>query len=335
MMVGYMSNRKKPGLLAELISKLGKHYNTEILYLTPDDVDIESGMVKGKFMLSHEWINVTTNLPKIIDISPYCFNAKNIEITKYLKKNTYLTDNRTNPLTKEKLQRLLLNEKDFSHLLIQTAKVPSVVELNEFINKYNTVVLKPVGGEKGRGVYIIEKNKDNYILGYQKRNKELSYKQLEEFVKDYLDSTYIMQKYISSRSIQGDPFDCRIHLEKNGNGEWEVAKKYIRIGIGQKVVSNISQGGGISDSKPFLKANFGNKGKEIERNLNRLAATYPYKHEEYRGTDMITMGLDVGIDKDGDLYLFEVNAAPITSPLLSQVATLRIEYYNYLINNKL
>lgn len=72
----------------------------------------------------------------------------------------------------------------------------------------------------------------------------------------FSDNRYVVQKYIQSRTWQGDPFDCRIHLEKNGNGHWRIIKKSIRIGIGQKVISKVNQGGGVSDCKAFLAANF-------------------------------------------------------------------------------
>src|SRR5699024_133847 len=148
------------------------------------------------------------------------------------------------------------------------------------------------------------------------------------YEKKIKDQNYIVQKYISSRSLQGDPFDCRVHVEKGGNGEWVNAKNFIRVGIGQKVVSNVSQGGGISEPENFLKANFGEKWQVINDEIKKLAATLPYRIEEFRKTKMMTMGMDIGIDKDdGKLYLFEINGAPITGPLRADAVMLRAEYY--------
>ncbi|ALX49950.1 YheC/YheD family protein [Lentibacillus amyloliquefaciens] len=79
-----------------------------------------------------------------------------------------------------------------------------------------------------------------------------------------------MQKYISSKTIDGNPFDCRIHVEKNRQRQWQAARNFIRIGIGQKVISNVNQGCGISDVEPFLKAKFGEKWEEIKKNTNNV-----------------------------------------------------------------
>src|SRR5699024_2046187 len=113
------------------------------------------------------------------------------------------------------------------------------------------------------GIYVLTKKADDYLVGYQKSEKLYSKKELEVLYKEKLSKGYIMQKYIASKSKQGDPFDCRVHYEKNGKGKWEIAKMYIRIGIGQKVISNMNQGGGMSAPKKYLEVNFGENGKKI------------------------------------------------------------------------
>jgi len=45
----------------------------------------------------------------------------------------------------------------------------------------------------------------------------------------------------------------------------------------------------------------------------------------------VTLGLDIGIDEDKNLFLFEANSAPDTSLLQEEVATLRTDYYTYLL----
>ncbi len=52
----------------------------------------------------------------------------------------------------------------------------------------------------------------------------------------------------------------------------------MRIGIGQSVISNVNQGGGISDIREFLKTNYGEKWKEIYSNLKRLGKIIPEKN---------------------------------------------------------
>jgi len=69
--------------------------------------------------------------------------------------------------------------------------------------------------------------------------------------------------------------------------------------------------------------------------LNQIAATLPYKIEELRGTHIMSLGIDIGIDRNGELYLFEVNDGPSTATLISDVAYHKSNYYNYILTNKI
>jgi len=335
MIVGFMRNFANPPYMAKLTAMLCKYHGIDLIYMRPSDINMETNMVNGKIFVKNRWQNVETELPPFIDISQYCFKKRNRDIINYLRNNTILSGDKINALSKEKLQNELKKDEAFRHLVIPTMRAKQFSDLEDFLNKYAAIVLKPIHGERGRGVYILRKEKDTYVLGYQKNEKKYSKDELELFFNTSIKSRkYISQKYISSRTVQGDPFDCRVHVQKDGKGKWVVARIFIRIGLGQKVISNVNQGGGISDPEPFLKANFGERWEEILDKINHLAVTLPYKIEEIRNLELITLGFDIAIDKDGELYLFESNGAPTTNPLKAESAMLRADYYKYVLENK-
>lgn len=335
MNVGFMRNFKKPPELAYLTAKMRKYYGINIVYLTPLDIDVDNHTATGKILVGEEWIPTKVEIPKLIDISAYCFKKKNRKVTDYLRENVYLTDNRKNRINKEKLQKELLKDDKLSHLVIPTSRYKSVDDIFRKIKEYDVIVLKPIYGERGKNIYIIRKNGFKYIVGHNKEEETLSKRQLSRFFEEKSLKRYIIQKYVTSRALNGDPFDCRIHFEKNGQGKWEIAKMYIRIGIGQTVISNMNQGGAMAEPKGFLKANFPDKWEEIYQKLLDLGETFPYKYEELRKTDMMTLGIDIGIDQKGQLYIFEANTASFTAPLKAEVVNLRTQYYKYLIDNKI
>lgn len=333
MRIGFMTNFNKPTELAKITSLISKAYNIEVVYLRPKDVLIEEDKVNGRVFVNNQWKTKKIDIPPFIDVVPYCFTKQNREIMNYLKGKTILSDNRTNVLTKIKLQELLREDKDFSHLIIPTHHANQFEDLIQCIEEYSTIVLKPLSGIRGRGVYVVSKQEDKYTIGFKMTEKVMDQNQLHNFFHDEIQGNrYIIQKYVQSRTIYGeDPFDCRIHVEKGIDGKWTTAKKYIRIGIGQKVISNVNQGGGIGNPKYFLKANFGERWKEVHDKLDQIAVTLPYKMEALRGTHIMSLGMDLGIDRDGEIYLFEVNDGPDTSSLISDVAFLRSNYYLYLL----
>lgn len=334
MLVGFMANFINPTEFAKIISIICRYNGMDLIYLRPKDINMEKDIVKGKMYIGGKWQVIETEIPPFIDVAPYCFKRKNKDVMDYLRNKTFLSDDRSYILTKEKFQSKLAQDNRFSHLVIPTHKMSNFNELDELLKKYHQVVLKPLKGIKGKGVFVLTKEETKIIVGHKTDEKILTHEEFKEFYnKNIKDENYILQKYISSRTLQGDPFDCRIHVEKNGKGKWQSAKNYIRIGIGQKVISNVNQGGGISDPGSFLKANFGDKWEDINNKLKKLAITLPYKVEELRGTHIMSLGLDVGIDKNGDLYIFEVNDGPATFAAKSEIALLRVNYYKYVLKN--
>ncbi|WP_163969624.1 YheC/YheD family protein [Oceanobacillus halotolerans] len=338
MLIGFMRNSRQPTKLAHFTAMLCMCHRIELIYIHPYDVDVNANMVEGKLFKHNTWVPVRTQLPPFIDIDPYCFHKKSKPIMNYLRVKTILSYDKKNSLNKSKLQKELKKDGQFSHLVLPTARIKSLADIETYLEKYSSIVIKPVYGEKGKGVYLLhsKENENTYILQYRKDEKTLTKEGLRRFFENKIQNKkYIVQKYVTSRTIQGDPFDCRIHVQKNGQGEWCIAKMLIRIGIGQKVISNVNQGGGISEVEPFLKANFGDNWDTIMDKLTELGKTLPYKIEAVKQTPIMTMGLDVGIDHDGQLYLFESNGSPTTDPLLAESAILRTEYYKYVIETKL
>ncbi|WP_080875279.1 YheC/YheD family protein [Oceanobacillus timonensis] len=334
MIIGFMRNFTNPSTTAKLFSKVCKGEGLDILYMHPKDVDMENNSVNGRLLVGDKWKRIKTELPRIIDISPYSL-TKSKKLSKYLRKNAYLTDNGLNRISKDRLQELFAEDEKFNKYIIPSKHIADFNDILEFIDKYSEVVIKPVNGLMGKGVYRVRKRDDMYVVGFRTSDTEYTEEVFKDFYeKNIANKNHIIQKFICSRTAQqDDPFDCRIHVEKNGSGKWEIAKIYVRIGIGQKVISNVNQGGGIADVKQFLTANFPDKQKVILKKLKGLGNAFPYKIEEVRNTELMTLGMDVGIDENGELYLFEVNSIPTVANIRAEVALLRCEYYKYLIKN--
>ena len=107
----------------------------------------------------------------------------------------------------------------------------------------------------------------------------------------------------------------------------------VRIGIGQKIISNINQGGGMAELEPFLKTNRPDCWELIVERLRELAATVPAWFEEQRGVELCTLGIDVAITDEGDLRIFEINTLPFVDFNLGQVAMRRVAYYRWLADH--
>lgn len=333
MIVGYLRRFNKPNHMAKLLAMICEHQGIRLLYFNPKGVMIENNKIKGNMLFNNKWIEVEVDTPRFIDINPNYFNSKKYQdIVNHLNKHSILSADKRMPLAKDRLQEVFKDDPKVSKYLIPTKNITTYSDIEEYVDKFNTVVLKPVFSNQGRNVFILKKEEFNYILGYNKQEKKLTPNELKDFYTEKVqDKGFIIQKYIESRTPQGHPFDCRIHVEKDGKNKWRNVKNFIRIGVGQTVISNVSQGGGIANIKDFLTTNYPDDWEEIYKEIKRTAKIIPYKVEGFLEREYMTMGFDMGIDRDGSLYLYEVNDYPIVSPMRSEVAMARAEYYKYML----
>ena len=280
MIIGFMRLAKKPSAFAELTAMLCRSQGLNLLFMRPDDIDMDSNTVKGLLFNGTGWSEVITEIPLVIDSTPASFNPEYQLVMDHLRKYSNFTYDAKDALNKHTLLERLKQDDKFGHLVIPSIQSDEFEDIIKFLDHHEAIVLKPIYSDRGRGIYKLFKENDSYVLSYLVKDRQFNKEELEDYFNEYIKGKdYICQKYISSRTKQGDPFDCRIHVQKDGDGKWVVLKNYIRIGIGQKVISNVNQGGGISDLTPFLKANFESQWKEISKNITKLTKTLPAKIE--------------------------------------------------------
>ncbi|MFG6119283.1 YheC/YheD family protein [Thalassobacillus sp. B23F22_16] len=329
MLVGYMRTFKKPKEFVKLLAKTTKYHGIDLVYFHPKDIDMERNVVNGKVLVDNKWVTKEVPVPPFVDVTVYSFKYK--EQIKFLRKHSYFTTDRLS--SKSNMYTKLKEDGEFADILIPTIEDSDFKDFYKFLKHHNQIVMKPKRGHKGQGIYKLAKEKNKYILSYGNNSEKISKGKLKKFYKKNLaPKNYIYQKYIASRTKHGDPFDCRIRLEKNGKGEWEIVINLIRIGTGQKVVSNIAQGGCISYLDPFLQANYGDQWKEIKNSINEVGKTFPAKLEKLFNKELGSLGIDLGIDENGKLYFFESNNAPGVEGAWGEIALVKSEYYNYMLN---
>lgn len=261
-----MNRSKKPPLIAHTTSLIASNYGIKLLYFTPWDINFKQNKVSGKVYINNKQTNILEDIPPLIDIQSRCFKKDTRPIVEKLREQAIFTFDRKNTPSKLKLQRELQKDSYLKRFVIPTQCLKTFDELISFINIYKRVVIKPIRDQQGQSVYKIEEVDNDYLLAFNSVTKKLSKKDLLLFYNEKLQSTkYKMQKYINSRTNNNDPFDCRVIVQKNRHGKWEIAQILIRTGIGQKVVSNTSKGGGISYPKQFLNITLKINGKKFTK----------------------------------------------------------------------
>ena len=123
-------------------------------------------------------------------------------------------------------------------------------------------------------------------------------------------SGYVVQQGIRLVEIESCPIDFRFHMHKNGQNEWVTA------GIGAKkagrgsVTTHIKNGGSLMTPGNALSRAFGSQSTEVLEKARKVAVKMSEAIERNYPHRLGELGLDLGIDKDGDIWMFEANAKP-------------------------
>lgn len=332
MFVGFLRRVKKPTILAKLLALACKNIGLEIVYFTPEDVVTGKNKVYGKVFLEGVWESITTDLPSFIDVEPTLFEIEEYKkVMRYIQKNSKLSLDRPYIIPKGELQLTLVKSKKLKRFAIPTKKPLSFEDLLDYLKKEKTIVVKSACDQVEGEVYKIQNDSHNtFILKFRNKTNEISKEELKKlYIEKSFSNNYHVQKYITSQSIKGNPICCRIHLEKNEEGKWEVARKFVRVGVGQTIESDTSLGGGKSELETFLRSSHRERSKEIYQDIKELANIAPSIIENLTGTTLMNMGLDIGIDRDGKLYVFDIDSNPPFLPQMSRIILLRPGYYKY------
>jgi hypothetical protein len=134
---------------------------------------------------------------------------------------------------------------------------------------------------------------------------------LYRFVKKYAPKRiYMMQQGIQLMKYEGSATDFRVHLHKNGRGKWEV------VGIGAKVAgdgavtTHVHNGGRVVGGDTVLREWYGSQFPEMRAKLEDVAICVATRMEGMLQGPCGEWGLDIGLDEEGRVWIFEANAKP-------------------------
>lgn len=215
--------------------------------------------------------------------------------------------------SKWEIHRLYAGHSKFRKRMPPTS-VLSRSTLKKFINLYPSVYIKGKNEHTGFGIIKAWKTKDGYRYVKVKGEPESAntLEELYEKVKDGRKSrSVLVQKAIDLAEIEGRPFSVRVMLMRDGRKNWRYAGMLAKVAGDDSVVTNVRRGGGYAATiEQALSKALGYNRKKIESMKKRLIGL-SYQLIRYAASKYKTYetGLDIGIDKQGRIWIIEVNLA--------------------------
>jgi glutathione synthase/RimK-type ligase-like ATP-grasp enzyme len=312
LLLGKKEERLQKSLHHFLIyTMLYEHINGVLFVFSEDQVNFEKEEIIGHLYdpeNPNHWRKVTLPFPgsifRRVEMKKRVFN-------KFVEKmgsnifNAYYFD-------KWDFWKSMSPDSDIKIHLPETTDQINVFTMNQLIEKYKGVYLKPIRGSCGKGIYYIDKEGCDYKIrkNYTKGSQILSEEEMETFLGN--NQSHLFQQPIRLHTFEDRKVDYRVILQKNENGHWKCTGIIGRFGKNNGISSNFKSNGFAKEGAEALKLQFGyselqafKKYQEIVEICIKVANKLTVVVGEYGD-----LGIDIGIDTDEKVWVIETNKRP-------------------------
>lgn len=316
------SHSKHPfGLMTKFLeecSNAGKKHGIQVAILSPQALSVVNKEMQTWIYHKNRWIKATLPLPDVIYNR---ITSRRVEANKELqsKLNILRTHYQIpifNEMFLDKLQvhNLLSQESRMLHMLPETHQFQRG-RLRKMLLQYPILYLKPTNGSLGKG--IIRLIRRPHQIFYQSSTANgtvtLTFRSINECVKTVCErigrQSYLIQRGLNLATFGGRQLDFRVLAQKNHSGAWAITSMVARIANNHHIVSNLASGGTIRRASEVInELNLAEKPTIRQLKLTALAITQTF--ERVTKGHFAELGIDLALDKNGKIWLIEINSKP-------------------------
>lgn len=283
-------------------------------------IDWEHGLIKGYFFHEHEWKVFDVPFPNVIyDRLPNRKSERNPlqkSVKEQLQKDYLIPWYNPGFFNKLDIYERLQQESSVTNYLPETHSFSSFSMIERMLSDYGHIFVKPINGSLGLGVHqiIYDKHKHDYFCRYRDYkgvNRLRKFSSLESlfksvFAQHSLDKV-LVQQGIHLLRYEQRIIDFRVHTNKDDNGEWKVTALAAKIAGTGSVTTHVRSGGEIKTLEEIFAKDESQQYKE-----KLITASLELSKALERNIEGIIgeIGFDLGIDRNGDVWLFEANSKP-------------------------
>ena len=304
-----------------------------VYFFTLENVDFSKQTIDAFAYENEAWVPMTIPYPDVIsNIGVGQFNKEERQLQRIIPfTNTSYVGN------KFTLPRKMLHNRKYAELLVPFTMCVSKDKITSFMHQNEHVVFKALGSNRGENIYFVRKKGARYIILDQIKERILAEEDFQSFLNNVIlaeKGSYIIQRYVHTRTKDDEPYHFRSHVQKNREGKWQITHIYPRIGNKRSNLSNISTEGRVENFSTFLREQFGEKeGNKYEEEILRLSLDVTQHLDKLYGLSLNELGLDFAIDDTGRIWMHEANNGPQTAYHEEKRAIEYIGYATYIAKN--
>lgn len=207
---------------------------------------------------------------------------------------------------------LLKNERLKTHIP-ESRKYQKQTVLS-MLKRYPFVFLKPDIGGGGKGAIKLIESGDEVKCQTLNKKKILPIDEVFAWIEEQMlpGRTYMAQQGIEMAQVDGRNVDFRVHLQKP-RSRWLVTGFCAKLAVPGSLVTNRCRGGLPLEAKEALKRisyNDQEKEKSLKEEIYSVSKEIA-KTLNKRFTGLKELGVDLTVDRNGKIWVFEVNTCPV------------------------
>lgn len=314
----------------EIFISVAQNRGHQAYLFTAKDVDFEQGTIQGTTLERGEIVQNFFDFPDVIQ-NRLAVKAEDKDVYLKLAEMIPFTSNRVG--TKKEVDHKLQSMPEIQDYLIDVEECHDVDIIRRYLDKYHKVILKPVASNQGKGIFSLEPKAQGYLVKKLNESFYIAAEELSWFFETHIRAKHFsISPFFKSETVHGQTTVFRMHLTRGAGGQWKMIKFFPYININPNIdITNGMQGALITTrEKMFLEQNYPNAHEKIQQRIRHLFKVFPLAFQKKYRARLDGLGLDLGIDQQGNIAIFEVNAGAGIGFMAYPVAKAQVEYYEWL-----
>lgn len=300
----------------------------QLCFFSPPDIDYRHLTVRATVYDRRRgaWTPKIVPFPKIVYLREGLAGLGPEEVEKFagavLATRSLLANNRIE-FNKWEIYRILAHNPELKFYLPETRLSGRGFSLlDPMLRKYGELYLKGCRGRRGEQVMqVILHSPGHYECRYHHgrtvSRQARSYGEVLALINGFFRrQEFILQQPIDLLTFNGRKIDMRAEMQRNGRGELKLVATPVRVGRGQSPIT--THASSYPFEKYFKEVLAYNKARlqELKSRMERLLYK-TYRTVEGHYGSLGEIGIDIGLDKSGKLWIIECN------PLSAKVSLMK------------
>lgn len=323
----------KPNLVMTDVEKIfisvAHERQHEAYVFVAKNIDFENKKILGKTLEANHVVEKMFDFPDVVQNR---LAVKEEDMHAYLKLAEMVPFSSNRIGDKNAVYKIMSTIESLKKYLIEVIPLTNLGTLLESLEKYKKIICKPASSNQGKGIVTIEKKDNTFVIKQMENQHSYDMNALIDYYNDNLTRGYTVSPFLQSETCLGQTTVFRMHLTRGAGGKWQQIKFFPYVNLNKAVdITNGMLGALITTREQlFLEQFYPTSFEKINQELKVLFTEFTQNFQKKFAWRLDSIGLDLGITQEGEIYIYEVNVGPGVGFMAYPVACAQVEYYEWL-----